>query len=493
MKAPAQPAGGRAVLSPGPPAARLKTDAIGPLGLAAIVVGVTSPAIGLYALWGPIEAATGPVAPLVFLAVLIVTLPTALSYASLNRHAPSAAAAAAWLWTTAGPTVGLLAGLVMTTYFIIGATTVPLLFGLFFRDLLAWARFPAPDLATVAAGAILHSALIAWICLKGVETSVKTTIRLMLVEVGVVLALSATILAVKAGQPGGLDFGPFQPSHATQGLAGFWSAIVLGMLAFSGFDVITAAAEEARAPRDHVPRALILGLTGVGVFWAANAWVLTLSTPPGEVAEYNARGTTAIASVAAAYWGWGSVAVILTAFTGLTAIYIGCVQGASRVVFALGRQGLLPAPLGRLHAESRVPRGAVAFVVLTCLACALASLFLLRSGLDSFIWWTNALVFFAALTYIGVNLANLLYFRRILPERFDLGRNFVVPAVGVALNLVLLYAAFFASLWPAPFRTGRSVVIGCLVVFAIEVGGVLWIRFFRRHLLAATAPIGVGV
>jgi len=73
---------------------RLKGDVIGPWGLAALVIGVTSPAIGLYATWGPIEATAGPIAPLVFLAALAIILPTALSYASLNRQAPSAGAAA---------------------------------------------------------------------------------------------------------------------------------------------------------------------------------------------------------------------------------------------------------------------------------------------------------------------------------------------------------------------------------------------------------------
>lgn len=146
--------------------------------------------------------------------------------------------------------------------------------------------------------------LVAWICLRGAEASVKTTIRLMLIETEVVLALSATILWVMAGHPGGVNLGPFNPSHATHGLSGFWAAIILGMLAFSGFDVVATAAEEAQAPREHMPRVLILAVIGVALFWAANAWVLT--------------GLTAITPVARAYWGWGNVLVIATAFTGLT-------------------------------------------------------------------------------------------------------------------------------------------------------------------------------
>jgi amino acid transporter len=472
-------------------APRLKADVIGPWGLAALVIGVTSPAIGLYATWGPIEGTAGPVAPLVFLAALVITFPTVLSYASLTRHAPSAGATATWLWTTVNPTTGLIAGLVMMIYFVMTAISVPLLFGLFFRDFLDWLRVPTSGMSAWVTGLVLQTGAIAWICLRGAAASIKTTIRLMLIETGVVLALSATILWVKAGQPGGINIDPFNPIHATQGLSGFWAAIILSMLAFSGFDVVATAAEEAKAPRDHLPRVLIVAIIGIALFWAANAWVLTLSASPDKVAEYNSEGLTAITPVARAYWGAGSLIVIITAFTGLTAIYIASVQGASRIMFALARHRLLPAPFATLQGEKRVPRTAVIFVVLTCVAMGLLSLTILRNGLDSFVWWSNALVFFAALTFTGVNVANLLYFRRILPEHFNMMRNLLVPLAGIFLNLYLIYAAFFSSLWSAPFRTGRSIVIVCVALFAFLLLAAACVRLFRRDLLTGPAPVGV--
>ena len=472
-------------------APRLKADVIGPWGLAALVIGVTSPAIGLYAMWGPIEATAGPVAPLVFLAALIIILPTVLSYASLNRHAPSAGAVSAWLWTTISPSTGMVAGLVMITYFLMTAITVPLLFALFFRDLLAWMHLAIPSMVALVTGLVLQSGVIAWICLRGAEASIKTTIRLMLLETSVVLALSMTILWVRAGQPGGINLGPFNPAHATQGLPGFWAAILLGILAFSGFDVVATAAEESQAPRDHVPRVLIVAVVGMALFWAANAWVLSLSASPGQVAGYNAEGLTAITPVARTYWGWGNVLVIGTAFTGLTAIYIASVQGASRIIFALARHRLLPASFAELKGDKRVPHVAVLFVVLTCVAMGLLSLAILRNGLDSFVWWSNAMVFFAALTFTGVNVANLLYFRRILPGEFNVFRNLLVPSAGIFFNLYLIYAAFFSALWSAPFRTGRSVVFACLTLLTLLVVAVVLVRLFARNLLTGTAPLGV--
>ena len=471
----------------GPP--RLTAGAVGPLGLAALVIGVTSPAIGLFATWGPIEAAAGPIAPLVFLAALVIILPTVVSYAVLNRHAPSAGTAATWLWTTAGPLAGLVAGLVTLTYFTMAAITVPLLFGLFFSDLLARAQIPLAGIAAVMVGLALHSIFVGWISLKGAKASIAITIWMMVVETAVVLALSATILVIRARVPGGINLSPLNLASALHGFAGFWAAILLGILAFSGFDVVAATAEEAQAPREQVPRVLAAAVIGIALFWAANAWVLSLSTPPEKVVEYNNQGLTAITQVARAYWGWGDLVVIGTAFTGLTAIYISCVQGASRVMFALARHGLLPAAFARLEGPNKTPRTAILCIVAACVVAGGASLALLSDGLDSFVWWSNAMVFFAALTFAGVNLANILYFQRVEPHAFRFWSNLAVPALGVILNLYLVYAAFFSALWSQPFRAGRSVVVVCVGVLAVQGIAAASLRRWRRDLVSAVPPI----
>ena len=119
------------------------------------------------------------------------------------------------------------------------------------------------------------------------------------------------------------------------------------------------------------------------------------------------------------------------------------------------------------------------------------SLAILHNGLDSFIWWSNAVVFFAALTYIGVNIANVVYFRRIAPEHFNVLHNMLVPIAGICLNLYLIYAAFFSALWTAPFRTGKSVVVICLALFAVLLVSAICMRLFRHDLLTGPAPVSV--
>jgi hypothetical protein len=71
-------------------------------------------------------------------------------------------------------------------------------------------------------------------------------------------------------------------------------------------------------------------------------------------------------------------------------------------------------------------------------------------------------------------------------------RNLLVPVWGVAVSLYLVYAAFFSALWSAPFRTGRSIVIACLVLFVLELAAATWMWVFRRDLFSVPSPRGNG-
>jgi amino acid transporter len=468
---------------------RLKKNTISAVGLAALAIGITSPAMGLFALWGTMEAATGPVTPLIFLSAMLVTMPTGISYAVLNSRFPSAGAASTWLWRSISPLAGFLAGLAMSTYFLMATVSAPVMFAMFFADFLRIIHVPISHLDALYWGVVVSTIPVAFFCLRGAEASIKVTVRLMLIESFVVLALSATILVVKAGQVGGIDFGAFNPRNATLGVTGFWSAMVVGVLGFCGFDVVSTAAEEAHAPRTHLPRAIFITLVGMALFWSLNAWVFTLSMPVKQVVDYTRAGLPAVTGIAAHYWGFGSLTVDIIAFTGVTALYLSCVQGSSRIVFALARHGLLPAIFGRLAGERRVPRNAVLGVVACAVIVDLLTLIVLRNGLDTFNWWSFALVFFATLTFMAVNVANAVYFFRFARQDFSLFSNLLVPILGFFVNAYLLYAAFFSALWSSDLPTGRSVVVGCLLILAVEVAAAIYMRSFSPGLFRQDAPI----
>jgi APA family basic amino acid/polyamine antiporter len=468
---------------------RLKSGQISPIGLAALAIGIMSPALGLFALWAPMQAAAGPIVPLVFLASAALALPTAISYASLNSTAPSVGAASTWLWRAVSPSAGYLVGLTMAAYFILAALAQPLLFGLFFRDLLAVCGFQASGLWVLLLAIPIITAPVMWATYRGAEASTRLAVALMTIESAVVIALSITILLAKGSAAGGVTLHPFDPSAATHGFSGFWTAMLLGILAYCGFDVVSTAAEETNAPAEHVPRAIILTILGITLFWAINAWIFTLAMPNDEVVRYSTEGLTAVTPLAAQFWGAGKILVILTAITGICAVYVTGALGASRIIFALARHGLLPSSLARLDPSGRVPRQALHLVFGTIVIANAAAIVVFRNGLVAFTWWANALVFFATLTFTAVNTANIFYFRRVAPEHYKVVPNLLVPLLGAISTLYVMYETFFVALWSGDFKTGGSVVYFCLLLLAVFIGFVWYVgrRWPRR--LQGAAPV----
>jgi len=472
-----------------PTAGRLKKGAIGPIGLAALAIGILSPALGLYALWPPIQSQAGPIAPLVYLCAMLVALPTAISYAVLNAEAPSAGAGSTWLWRSLSPAAGYLLGLTMTTYLIMGAIAQPLLFGLFAQDLAAFLGYSISGTSVMLASIAVSTIPVLWMTRKGAETSVRTAVILMLIESVIVVALSITILYVKGQSVEGITLAPFHPSSALGGLSGFWSAMVIGVLGFAGFDVVSTAAEEADAPRRQIPIATLLTVVGVGIFWIFNSWVYTQALPASAIETYTHQGMTAVTPMAKVYWGRWNLLIILTAFTGVTAIYISSVIAASRLLFSLARHGLLPRPLALLHPQYQVPTCAMRWVFGLVVLASAATVLVLGNGVAGFLWWSNAMVFFLTLTFAGVNVANILYFRKIVPDRFRWSVNALVPVLGITINGYLLYEAFFKALWVAGDANSRTVIVFCasLLLFWLLCIGV--VRIFMPQLLRGPPPI----
>src|SRR3954471_14710507 len=91
----------------------LRRGTLGLLGLVTLGSVMMSPALGLYGNWGPMASTVGLPTPLVFLAALVVSLPTAVSYALMSGRLPSSGSTYAWTWRVMSPQAGAWVGLVM--------------------------------------------------------------------------------------------------------------------------------------------------------------------------------------------------------------------------------------------------------------------------------------------------------------------------------------------------------------------------------------------
>lgn len=466
----------------------LKAGALGLVGLSALGAVMLSPALGMYGSWGPIASIAGLPTPLVFLAALAVSLPTAISYAVISREMPSAGSAFTWVWESTAPPIGALVGLVMAAFYAASVILQPIVFGLFFNDLLDILGIEPRGLWTWALGAALVTALVIVLTYRGIEIAARSALMFLLVEIAVVVALSATIVVTKIGD-GDLTLAPFNPGEIDGGISTFWSAMLVGVFSYTGFDVISTAAEEAKAPRRLVPIATLLALVGVGIFFAVNSWAFSISEPVSKVRELTAAGLTPVTPIAEGYWGWGRVFVVLTALTAVTGVYVAVVVGASRALYAMGRQRMLPAALGSLHPRFRVPWNAMHVVFGLTVVGVFSVALALGNAFEAFVWWIGPVVFFALLTYLAVNVANIVYFTRFARDRFNWFLNGVVPLVGIGLDAYLIYRSFFKALWSAGFRTGQSVILVSMVVLALCLIYVVYLVLSRSERLSGTAFI----
>ncbi len=468
----------------------LRANALGPFGVAALGVVMMAPALGIYANLGPLSGYAGKAAPAVFLTALLCIMPSAISYALITRELPSAGSAYTWLSEAVNPFFGTCVGLLQAALFFFAVILQPILFGLFLNELAGQLLRYQPGYGTWMIGVLVSTAFVALLAYPGIQLSAKSSIALTVIEAGVVLALACTILAV-AFSRGRFDLTPFNPSATLQGSKGFFQGLVFALLSFVGFGVITTAAEETHSPRSVIPRVVVLACVLLGLFWALTSWGFCVALKPEAWGLYLKEGVNPVGVIAREYWMGGSVIVMITAITAVMGVYLASVVGYSRVAFAMGRDGTLPALFGRVHPKFQVPWIAQHLVlIVTLVVTAIWGRWL---GLYlAYAWWGSVVVFFAMLTSIFVNIGCGLYFYRFRKEMFNWFWHALIPLLGIVASFIPLYYSFGTDMWRAGWKQGQSIIVFCALVLVgvvLYTGGLSYSRpdVLRRHSIGAAS------
>jgi amino acid transporter len=452
----------------------LRRNSLGLLGVGTLGAVMLSPALGIYGNFAAMETTAGVVTSLLFIIAMVVALPSAISYAMIAKEMPAAGSAYTWLWRSAKPGVGLWVGWIMATYYVVVIFLQPIIFGLFFNEAIKWLGLEASNL-TYGLGVLLATAIVMPAVYRDVNVSARTALGLMTFEMVTVLALSFTILWVVGGDTG-LSTAPLDPSQATGGASAITAAALFGILSFTGFDVASTVAEEARTPKSLIPLATIIAVVVVGLFWIFTSWAFSQSVPVSEVAKLAEQGVTPITPIAEKFWHRGDIIVTITGLTASLGTYLAGMVAIGRVLFAMGRDDTAPRPLAQLHERYGTPWNALhigfALVVAVCVVVAVVA-----GPFNVWVWCGSATVFFALVTYAFVHIGNFAYYRRYKPEAFHWFWNAAIPVFGLAVIAYALYRSFFVGLWGAGFAKGQSIVIFAL---AWAVLGVIYVMVMRR-------------
>jgi amino acid transporter len=445
----------------------LRANVIGLLAAATLGTVMLSPAMTLYGTFGPAFTAAGNAAPLAYAWALLATVPTALSYALVSREHPSSGSAYAWMARATSPSAGAWTGWMVFLYYLMNFVIQPLTLGLFFNDLLTTLGFH-PGYLTYVAGVLIGSVVPASIVYRGIAPSSHGALAFLLFEVSVVVALCLTIVWIRPLSGVVLSSEGFHVRASTAGLPGIFQALIFGMLGFCGFDVISTLAEETKMARKLIPQATLLSLFVYGVAIVAGVWCLTYSDTPQKLkALSDNTGGMPITAIATTFWGKGSILIIFTGFSAALGIAIATSVGASRVLFAMARDGFASPNFGTVHEQHRVPWTAL-HVIYLCGVVGPLAVGALIGPYKAFVWFCMTTTFFAMVTYLLVNVSNLLLFRdRALKSGVGFLLYAIVPTLGIAFDGYILIRSFFIELWGQSWAEGRSVLVfdvGCAVV-----------------------------
>ncbi|MGZ3528208.1 MAG: APC family permease [Vulcanimicrobiaceae bacterium] len=386
------------------------------------------PAYSLASTMGPMVAAAGYGAPVAFLLVSAVMLCIAIAFAQLSRVAPNAGSSYSWIRMAFGESAGAYGAwlLLLSNFFAMMAIAVPA--GIYTLDLFAprLAQNPGAD-SIVGALWIAGSAILLYVGIR--PTAIVTAIALA-IELGV-LAASAVV----AG---------FTPHHAAAarpamhvpvfglGLAGFISAMTLGIWMNDGWEVSASTSEEVDDDSRAAGRGGITGLLATTtVLSLCMAGYLHLGTA-GGFAQNQADAMRYVGDLLGG--GFWRFAIVVTVLVSASSTLWTTVLYLSRSVYAMGRDGVLPRVLGALDKRDE-PLWALAVVAVLGTLCELATGFS-PTAADALQTVLNASSVFLGLLFCYSAAAAIRTFSGIREARLA---GVIVPAVGLAgLGAVLL-------------------------------------------------------
>jgi ethanolamine permease len=291
------------------------------------------------------------------LGFLVTTVMVALMYTTfifsfteLTTAIPHAGGPFAYTKRAFGPVGGYLAGAATLVEFVFAPPAISLAIGAYLN-----VQFPAldPKTAALCAYLVFMALNIAGVHLAATFELAITLLAIfeLLVFMGVVAPGFSLANFTANGWAGQAEF-----SWAT--VPGIFAAVPFAIWFFLAIEGVAMAAEEAKDPRRSIPIAYVGGIVTL-VLLAFGVMVFAGGVGDWrQLANLNDPLPQAMKTIVGNDSGWLHMLVWLGLF-GLVASFHGIIMGYSRQIYALAREGYLPAALGAVHPRFKTPHRAI--------------------------------------------------------------------------------------------------------------------------------------
>jgi len=320
-------------------------------------VGVTVGA-GIFALVGEIVDIAGVRAPLAFLVSGAIAGLTGLCYAQLIARYPRAGGEAVYVTNGLGRSAGRVAGLGVVVTGTISSAVISLAFAGYLRDIVA-----APE----ALFAVLIIVALAAVAARGVRESVALAAAITVLEVGTLVVVAAV------GVPTLADAGDELMTNLAvwrdgPSFSAVFAGAVVAFFAFVGFEDLANMAEETVDARRNGPRSIVITLIITLVVYVVLALVAVAAPNRDELVESSAPMATLFETLTGRD---GRVISAIAVVAMVNGVLVQIVM-ASRVLYGMANEGLVPPAFGVVNERRRTPMRATFSVAAAIIVLAVA-------------------------------------------------------------------------------------------------------------------------
>lgn len=303
-------------------------------------------------------------------------------------------------------------------------------------DLLKSFGLPATGVVSLVILTGLLGGVTTFFTIRGISISARISFVLEIASVLIILTLFVTALI--ASGPAAWDPAQFRLEGAPpQGIA---AGMVLGVLGFAGFSSADALGREAKNPYKAIPRAIMWSVVGVGLVYLFGAY--TQIAVLGEGLAEAANPLQAI-SDRIGMPGWFTSFLLFGVAASFAAVCIAALNVLGRIVYVMGREGVVHESFGRTHEIHRTPHrvltlgGALSMVVVAVL------LLFGSHPMDIVVWLDTYGVYGYMVAYALVAFACAVYVRKEgLPR--------ALVTICATISVLAMGYIFFANVWPVP-------------------------------------------
>lgn len=349
---------------------------------------------GIYALIGAVTGLAGNAVWLSFVISSFLAVFTGLSYAELSSIFPKDAAEYHYVKTATGSRyLSFLISWFVLAMLIITASTVAIGFGNYFSALLFRQRWSSGFhvLSFPVILALLVILLMGYINYRGIKTSSRVNVPATLLEVGGLLFIVAGVLFLTIRNEITIPDYMVMPS----GFGGVVHGAIIAFFAFTGFGSLAKMSEEVKKPERTIPLAIIISILITTVIYVLVALASVAAVPWNELGKDPEPIATIASRINPSFKP--ALSVIALFSTGNT-ILISLIS-ASRMIYGVANEGILPGILRKIHPRNKVPHYSVLFSSL------LACFFALFKDIETIAEVSNLWIF---VVYASVNLSALL-------------------------------------------------------------------------------------